>query len=98
MPVVGTDICGWPRDGVRLSFTGSHVHKDGCRLKSLNHSHAVRASGNTKTRTRSLALTSHLHGAVLAQQIFGCACLLGRTLYPDTVIAVTEARVVTYLQ
>lgn len=38
VPLTGTDICGFPREGVRLSFTGSHVEMDGCRLKSVNHS------------------------------------------------------------
>jgi hypothetical protein len=39
MPVIGTDICGFPREGVSESFTGSHVDSDGCLLKSVNHSH-----------------------------------------------------------
>src|SRR6476659_7237842 len=29
VPVVGTENCGFPRDGVSVSFTGSHVHSDG---------------------------------------------------------------------
>src|SRR6476469_6303822 len=67
VPVVGTENCGFPRDGVRESFTGSHVHSDGWRLKSVNHSQAVRSSGRARTRVRALAFTSHLRRAVRAQ-------------------------------
>src|SRR5688572_33194387 len=54
VPVVGTDICGFPRDGVVLSFTCSHVQSDGCVLKSVNHSHPVsRKSDTPRTFVRS---------------------------------------------
>src|ERR1044072_5080402 len=74
VPVVGTENCGFPADGVRESFTGSQVHSDGCRLKSVNHSQAVSSNGATNSATRARdvrariirsALTSHLRRAVL---------------------------------
>src|SRR5688572_989885 len=81
VPVVGTDICGFPRDGVVLSFTCSQVQSDGWVLKSVNHSHPVsRKSGTPRTIVRALALTPHLHCPVLAQQGLRCPDLLGRTL------------------
>src|SRR5438105_5663920 len=85
VPVVGTDICGLPREGVRVSFTGSHVQIEGWRLKSVNHSHAESASGRTSTSSRSLTLTSHLHCAVLTQQLLRGSRLFGRALNPDAV-------------
>ena len=71
VPVVGTDICGFPRDGVSVSLSGSHVQIDGWRLKSVNHSHAVSVSGIVRTRTRNLAFKPHLHRTVLAQKLLG---------------------------
>src|SRR5438105_1106277 len=97
VPVVGTDICGFPRDGVRVSFTGSQVQIDGCRLKSVNHSHPPSMTGRKRT-SHSLALTPHLHRPVLAQQILSSARLLRRAFNPHSVIAVTEARVVANLE
>src|SRR4030081_128627 len=94
VPVVGTDICGLPRDGVSVSLSGSQVQTDGWRLKSVNHSHAVSISGSTRMSARVLAFKSHLHRAVLTQQLLGGARLFGRALDPDSVIAVTETRIV----
>src|SRR5215212_12065200 len=86
-PVVGTDICGFPREGVVLSFTCSHVQMAGWRLKSVNHSHAVSVRGRTRTATRSLAFTPNLHCAMLLEQIFGGPSVLGSAFYPHTVVA-----------
>src|SRR6185436_1678470 len=74
-----------------------HVQIDGWRLKSLNHSHAPSTNVMAMRSARTLTLTSHLHRAVLPQNLLGGFRLLGRTLHPDSVIAVTEARVVTDL-
>src|SRR4051812_45490760 len=95
VPEVGTDICGFPLDGVSESFTASHVQIEGCRLKSVNHSQAVSSSGSTSASVRILPLTPHLHCPVIAEQSFRGYCLLGRALDPDAVLAVTEARVVS---
>src|ERR1700693_2320239 len=96
VPVVGTDICGFPREGVSVSFSGSHVHIDGWRLKSVNHSHAVSiVSGIASRRTRILALTPHLHRPVLSQKLLGSPYLLGGTFDPDSIIAVAKAWIVS---
>src|ERR1700704_6652149 len=95
VPVVGTDICGLPRDGVSVSLSGSQVQTDGWRLKSVNHSHAVSISGSTRMSARVLAFKSHLHRSVLAQQIFRGSRLLGRALDPDAVVSMAEPRIVT---
>src|SRR5689334_12366843 len=104
VPVVGTENCGFPRDGVRESFTGSHAHSDGWRLKSVNHSQAVRSNGAASSSTRArvharlkmrLPLTPHLGRPVLLQQILCRPRLLGWTFDPDSVITVTETRVVS---
>ena len=97
VPVVGTDICGFPRDGVSVSFTGSHVQIEGWRLKSVNHSHAVSNSGSASMIRRTLALTPHLHRAVLTQYILRGPRLLRRTFDPDAVVAVTESWIVAHL-
>ena len=76
VPVVGTENCGFPREGVSESFTGSQVHSDGWRLKSVNHSHAVKSSGTTSSSTRARdlarlnmrsAFTPHLGRAMLLE-------------------------------
>src|SRR5258705_9647066 len=90
VPTVGTDICGFPREAVMLSFTCSHVQIDGCRLKSVNHSHAVSSSGHTRARVRILALTPHLHRSMLFQQSLCVFDFLGRTLNPHPVVALTQ--------
>src|SRR3982074_3049344 len=95
VPVVGTDICGLPRDGVSVSLSGSQVQTDGWRLKSVNHSHAVSISGSARTSARFLAFKSHLHGAVLAQQLLRRARFVGRALDPDPVVSMAETRIVT---
>src|SRR5215211_6053974 len=97
MPVTGTEYCGLPRDGVRLSFTGSHVHIDGCRLKSVNHSHpdVPSSTGLTRSSTRILSLTAHLHCTLASQQRFRGCCFLRRTFNPYAVITAAEARVVS---
>src|SRR5688500_9381025 len=94
VPVVGTDSCGLPREGVVLSFTASHVQIEGCRLKSVNHSHAVSASGSTSARERSLTLTAHLHRSGCAQQIFRRGRLFRWALHPDAVASVREPGIV----
>src|ERR1051325_9587325 len=106
VPVVGTENWGLPRDGVRLSLTGSHVQIDGWRLKSVNHSQAVNISGATSSSTRALtnarfftresAFTTHLGCTMLLQQFFRCPRLFGRTFHPDPIVTMAEARIVTH--
>src|SRR5689334_23626956 len=72
----------------------------------MNHSQAVNISGATSNSTRARssarffrcesALTTHLGCTMLLQQVFRCPRLLRRTLYPDAVVTVTEARIVTH--
>src|SRR6185312_2379284 len=83
-----------PLDGVTVSLSGSHVAIDGWRLKSLNHSHAVRSSGTMSSSMRSLALTPHLHSSVLAEQRFRGSSAIRCALHPHPVLAVAEARIV----
>src|SRR5688572_15413876 len=91
IPVIGTENCGFPRDGVSESFTGSHVHRDGCRLKSVNHSQAERpvstkaSAQRLRVRTNELALIAYLLRAMTAQQRGGVGVLLRRTLDPHAI-------------
>src|SRR6478735_8537665 len=75
-PVIGTEFCGLPRNGV-VSFTVSHGSIFGCCLKSVNHEQPVSRTGVTSLSTRvarfplpaprfpRLSLTSNLLGSVL---------------------------------
>src|SRR6266542_1478254 len=95
VPFVGTENCGFPRDGVSESFTGSHVQREGWRLKSVNHSHPLKIrSGSESARTRSLAFTSHLRCAMTTQQRRRFLRLVRCAFQPQTVITAAEPRVV----
>src|SRR4051812_34339303 len=81
LPVVGTDICGLPRNGV-VSFGVSHGSILGCCLKSVNQLHAASSSTGMRTarrlsdpsrtlRVRSgiLPFTANLLGSVLLEDV-----------------------------
>src|SRR5687767_13277986 len=97
---MGTEPCGLPRDGLRLSLalTTSQVQSDGVRLNSVNHSHPPnpRTIGVAATRktVRRLTLTAHLHCPALAKNRRRSRGIRRCTLDPDAVVAATETRVV----
>src|SRR5688500_5034471 len=94
IPVTGTEYCGLPRDGVSESFTGSHVQRDGCLLKSVNHSQPlipIRA-GASRMRPRNLAFIAHLHRSMFPKQRLRVGRSLGRTFHPHSVIPAAETR------
>src|SRR5688572_26459462 len=97
---MGTEPCGLPRDGFRLSLalTTSQVQSDGVRLNSVNHSHPpiARTIGVAviRKRVRCLTLTAHLHCTALAKNRGRSRSIRGWTLDPDAVVAATETRVV----
>src|SRR3954471_5731514 len=105
LPVIGTDICGLPRNGVE-SFGVSHGSIFGCCLKSVNHEHAPSArSGRSATTRRSidapllrpgwwLALTTNLLGTVLLQHVHHLVDLVGGGFHPHAEVAAREARIV----
>src|SRR5687768_3654852 len=97
---MGTEPCGLPRDGFRLSLalTTSHVHSDGVRLNSVNHSHppipTTMGVAAIRKTARCLTLTAHLHRPALAQNR-RCSCRIRWwTVDPDAVVAATETGIV----
>src|SRR4051794_33206435 len=85
LPVIGTDICGLPRNGV-VSFGVSHGSIFGCCLKSVNQEHAPSASSGSRASSR-LALTTHLRGTMLLQDVHRGFGLIGRGFDPHAEVA-----------
>src|SRR5215208_4047517 len=94
---MGTDICGFPRDGVSESFTGSHVHREGWRLKSVNHSHPpiATSTGSTAIIVFTLTFIADLHCTMLTQQRLRFRIFLRWTFHPHSVVAAAETRIVS---
>src|SRR5262245_25539604 len=91
VPTVGTDICGLAR-GAIVSAGDSHGSIFGCCLKSVNQEQAPNSkTGSTRA---SLALTSHLLGTVLSQNVHRRVGAVRIGGDPDAEVAAAEAWVV----
>src|ERR1041385_9114381 len=100
-PLIGTDACGLPRGGTEsLPVGDSHGSTLGCWRKSVNHEQpaspttANNAAVRAERRARRLALTSHLLGPMLLQNLHRVARAVGIGDDPDAEVARAESRVV----
>src|SRR3954468_19971616 len=99
-PVIGTDICGLPRNGV-VSFGVSHGSILGCCLKSVNHEQPVSASDKRNIAHLPspiahlvLAFTANLLSSMLLEQVHRLIHAIGIGHDPDTKVPAAEARVI----
>jgi len=95
VPTVGTDACGFARGGI-VSAGDSHGSIFGCCLKSVNQLQALnsRTGSAREMRDTRLALTSHLLGPVLLQNVHRRVGAVRIGHHPDAEVPTAEARVV----